>query len=117
SPEAILKELSDLWVSLGKQEESEVLRACAMTLIMACGEEEDPGAASQLLAELIHENPSRAIILHVVSSQEPVLESRVVAQCWMPFGKRQQICCEQIELTASPSRLADVQRILGALVA
>jgi glucose-6-phosphate dehydrogenase assembly protein OpcA len=29
------------------------------------------------------------------------LEARVVAQCWKPFGKAQQICCEQIEITAT----------------
>ncbi|MDX1979058.1 MAG: glucose-6-phosphate dehydrogenase assembly protein OpcA [Bryobacteraceae bacterium] len=117
SPEGILKELSALWVSLGKQEDSGVLRACAMTLIMATGEEEDAAEAGLTLAELIHEHPSRAIVLRVVTSAEPVLESRVLAQCWMPFGKRQQICCEQIEITASPATLPGVQRILGALVA
>jgi glucose-6-phosphate dehydrogenase assembly protein OpcA len=117
SPESILKELSALWVSLGKQDDAGVLRACAMTLIMAAGEDEDAGEVSQTLAELIHEHPSRAIVLRVVANPEPVLESRVLAQCWMPFGKRQQICCEQIEITASPAGLPDVHRIMGGLVA
>lgn len=117
SPEAILKELSQLWVSLGKQDDAGVLRACAMTLIMAADESEDSGTAGEMLAELIHENPSRAIVLRVRAGGGASLESRVVAQCWMPFGKRQQICCEQVELTSSESSLAEVRRVLMALIA
>ena len=36
------------------------------------------------------------------------LAARVFAQCWMPFGHRQQICCEQIEITASDASLPDL---------
>ena len=40
------------------------------------------------------------------------MEARVFAQCWMPFGKRQQICCEQIEITASETSLADAASLI-----
>jgi glucose-6-phosphate dehydrogenase assembly protein OpcA len=46
---------------------------------------------------------------------EDYLDSRVFVQCWMPFGHRRQICCEQIEITASMDRLADVAAIVGPL--
>lgn len=117
TPEAILKELSQLWVSLGKQDDAGVLRACAMTLIVATEESEDSALAGEMLAELIHEHPSRAIVLRVRSTDGRVLESRVFAQCWMPFGKRQQICCEQIELTASESSLGEIRRMFMGLIA
>ncbi len=117
SPEAILKELSQLWVSLGKQDDAGVLRACAMTLILAAEESEDSALAGEMLAELIHEHPSRAIVLRVRAANGAALESRVLAQCWMPFGKRQQICCEQIEITSPETGLAEVRRVLMGLIA
>ena len=40
-PERLLKDLRNLWVDLGKQEPSGVLRACAMTLIVVAEEERD----------------------------------------------------------------------------
>ena len=36
------------------------------------------------------------------------LQARVLAQCWKPFGKAQQICCEQIEITANPESWPNV---------
>jgi glucose-6-phosphate dehydrogenase assembly protein OpcA len=41
-----------------------------------------------------------------------VLDARVFAQCWMPFGQRRQICCEQIEITASDATLGDVPAVV-----
>jgi glucose-6-phosphate dehydrogenase assembly protein OpcA len=64
----------------------------------------------------MHEHPSRAIVLRP-SSKDGELEARVFAQCWMPFGKRQQICCEQIEITASMDWVSEVQgTVLGIMV-
>src|ERR1043165_2029859 len=34
------------------------------------------------------------------------------AQCWMPFGQRRQICCEQIEITASDAALHDLEPVV-----
>lgn len=120
-PEQILKELAGVWSSLAKAESekgsSGVLRACAMTLIVAVEGDQDAITVGGTLAELMHEHPSRAIVLKLSDAAEDVLEARVFAQCWMPFGGRQQICCEQIEITASHSRLAEVPiTILGLTV-
>ncbi len=114
-PEKILRELTKLWVDLGHEEG--VLRACAMTLIVACEGSNDVEEAGEALAELMREHPSRAIVLRVLNEEEPKLESRVFAQCWMPFGRRQQICCDQIEISATKSRLSDVySAMLGLTV-
>ena len=119
-PEKILKELAKLWVDLAKADDSKtsngVLRACAMTLIVAVEEREHAQEVGGTIAELMHEHPSRAIVLHVdQQSDSESLDARVFAQCWMPFGKRQQICCEEIEITAPESLLADVPKLLLAL--
>jgi glucose-6-phosphate dehydrogenase assembly protein OpcA len=118
-PAHILKQLSELWTNLahpdnGAGTENGVLRACAMTLIVAAEDEADAQVAGEALAELIHEHPSRAIVLKPSGGD---LEARVFAQCWMPFGRRQQICCEEIEIAASPARLGDVPGLMHSLLA
>lgn len=116
-PERILKDLGKLWVDLGKQDPNGVLRACAMTLIVVVEETHDAAAVGEMLAGLMQEHPSRAIVLRIRAGEDPDLEARVFAQCWMAFGQRQQICCEQIEITSSLGSLADVPAVVRGLVA
>jgi glucose-6-phosphate dehydrogenase assembly protein OpcA len=113
-PAKILKDLSELWVSLAKEKDSEagVLRACSMTLIAAVEETEDPGHIGETIAKLMREHPSRAIVVRIRDSKDQFLASQVLAQCWMPFGVRQQICCEQVEITASVASLQDVPAVV-----
>ncbi len=89
-PEQILKGLGKLWTSLGHEEKQQgkptVLRACAMTLIVATDEPDGGFSASQTIAELMREHPSRGIVLAVSDGAEHELEARVLAQCWKPFG-------------------------------
>lgn len=118
-PEKILKDLAALWGTMSKGESqgvnSGVLRACAMTLVVATEGESDAIATGETLAELMHDHPSRAIVLRPIEEQGK-LDARVFAQCWMPFGKRQQICCEQIEISASTDRVNEVySTILGIM--
>jgi glucose-6-phosphate dehydrogenase assembly protein OpcA len=120
-PEQILKGLGKLWTTLGQEEKQQgkptVLRACAMTLIVATDEPDGGFSASQTIAELMREHPSRGIVLAVSESAEHDLEARVLAQCWKPFGKAQQICCEQIEITARPESWPHVGPTLIGLTA
>ena len=114
APEKILHEMADLWVSLGKQGEGEagVLRACSMTLVVAAEESDDAQVIGETLAALMPEHPSRAIVVRFRAGDERSLAARVFAQCWMPFGQRQQICCEQIEITASDASLPDLAAVV-----
>jgi glucose-6-phosphate dehydrogenase assembly protein OpcA len=113
-PEKIRKELSDLWVDLGKEKNGDagVLRACSMTLIAAVDEADDPAKIGETIAMLMREHPSRAIVVRVRDSKEDFLASQVLAQCWMPFGDRRQICCEQVEITSSVASLPDLPAVL-----
>ena len=112
APDHILKELADLWVSLGQEGESEsgagVLRACSLTLVVLAEQSEDVANLGETLAALMPEHPARTIVIRMCGGAERPLAERVYAQCWMPFGQRRQICCEQIEITASDSALADL---------
>ena len=119
SAEKILRELNELWVSLAqadKQEQSGgVLRACSMTLIVVTEETSESTPVGEVLAALMREHPSRVVVLRIANGA--TLDSRVFAECWMPFGRHQQICCEQIEISLSPGMIADVAALLPGIVA
>jgi glucose-6-phosphate dehydrogenase assembly protein OpcA len=114
APDRILHEMADLWVSLGKQSEGDagVLRACSMTLVVAAEESDDAQAIGETIAALMPEHPSRAIVIRFRAEGRRALDARVFAQCWMPFGHRQQICCEQIEITAADTSVPDLAAVV-----
>jgi glucose-6-phosphate dehydrogenase assembly protein OpcA len=121
APERILRDLADLWASLAHPEQGDtssqgVLRACSMTLIVAAEDRLDAERASETLAGLMHEHPSRAIVLQP-GPPGAEIDAHVRAQCWMPFGSRQQICCEQIEITTGIDRLNDIPPVMYGLLA
>ncbi len=113
----ILEELSRLWADLAKAggETEGVVRACALTLIVFAEESDDPAAIAEILAHLMREQPNRAIVVRVRPGGAPLLEHQVLSQCWKPFGGREQICCERIEITASDRSLRDLAPVLTAL--
>jgi glucose-6-phosphate dehydrogenase assembly protein OpcA len=111
--DTILGELNDLWIRTGQEAGSSagVLRACTMTLVILCGGDEDHQALGETVAALMPEHPARTIL---VKKGGGGFDHRVYAQCWMPFGQRRQICCEQIEITSNEP---DVARVVAPLVA
>ena len=115
-PEKILKELADLWVTTSKEGVGEaaqgVLRACTMTLIVMTEDREDPADLGETIAALMPEHPARTIIVRLTGGGERSIGQRVFAQCWMPFGQRRQICCEQVEITCSDASLGDVPSVV-----
>jgi glucose-6-phosphate dehydrogenase assembly protein OpcA len=121
SAEQIIKELHQLWRSLAEAEtgahSAAVVRSCSMTLIVASDEAQERTPTGEVLAAIMKEHPSRAIVLRVKTGAERLLEHRVLAQCWRPSGNQQQICSEQIEITASPDMIADVTALLPGLIA
>ena len=120
-PDYLLHELEELWTSLsqdepGAEKGAGALRACAMTLIVFVDDEADSMAIGETVARLMRSHPSRAIVVRL-REDAGVLESRVFAQCWKPFGHAQQICCEQIEFSVSINRMADIPSIVAPLAA
>jgi glucose-6-phosphate dehydrogenase assembly protein OpcA len=116
APEKILKELAALWVDSGKQGQAEggtgVLRACSMTLLVLAEAGEDTQGLGETVAALMPEHPARTIVVRLTGAGERSLTERVYSQCWMPFGQRRQICCEQVEINASDAALADLQSVV-----
>src|SRR5690349_22579850 len=115
-PERILKDLHQLWAQMAKDqaESGGVLRACAMTLVVAAENAGDADQVRRTVGILMHNHPSRAVI--VSPGGEPTgLDAHIFAECWKPFGKAQQICSEGIEIHSGPSGLAEVARFLVPL--
>src|SRR5450631_4777743 len=112
APESILKELAALWTQEGKQGDAGVLRACSMTLLVIAEADDDAAALGETIAALMPEHPARSILIRLLGERERALSQRVYQQCWKPFGQRQQICCEQIEITASDPALADLPSVI-----
>src|SRR5438270_538276 len=121
APEKILKDLAGLWTSHGQDtpagSRAGVLRACSMTLVVLtemppAGAGDDAGALGETIAALMPEHPARALVIRLSGGGPRALTERVYQQCWKPFGQRQQICCEQIEITASDAALADLPSLL-----
>lgn len=115
-PEKILRDLRDLWSQLGREQQSSggVLRACAMTLLVVAEDEADAERVRQTLGVLMHDHPSRAIVLKAAAGAE--LDARVFAECWMPFGSHRQICAEGIEITADSAHLNQVPHLVLPLI-
>jgi glucose-6-phosphate dehydrogenase assembly protein OpcA len=115
-PERVLKELSELWVGHGKDGgaagDAGVLRACSMTLVVLAEGSDDAAALGETIAALMPEHPARAIVVRLSGAGPRALADRVQQQCWKPFGQGKQICCEQIEITASDEALADLPSVL-----
>jgi glucose-6-phosphate dehydrogenase assembly protein OpcA len=115
-PEKILKELAELWVTTSKEGGGEaaqgVLRACSMTLIVMTEDRDDPADLGETIAALMPEHPARTIVVRLTGGGDRSLGQRVFAQCWMPFGQRRQICCEQVEITCADASLGDVPSVV-----
>jgi hypothetical protein len=118
----LLQELGETWRTLGKdqsraQEQDSgtgVLRACAMTLIVAAAEADDPQELGGMLSSLMQLHPSRTIVVRTCPHRDKV-EARTSVQCWMPFGRRQQICGEWIEIYAGAAQFGEVALLLLGL--
>lgn len=114
----LLRELGETWRSLGKAEDKDqstgVLRACAMTLIVAAAEADDTQELGSTLSSLMQLHPSRTIVVRTCPHREEV-EARTSVQCWMPFGRRQQICGEWIEIYAGTAQFGEVALLLLGL--
>ncbi len=118
-PVVLTKQIDHLWSDLAEQSEGDertLVRACSLTLVVLADAEENAADVSEALAELIETHPNRAIVVRVSAGDSDRLEADVRAHCWMPTGRRQQICSEQIEVEASEASLTELPSVLLPLI-
>jgi glucose-6-phosphate dehydrogenase assembly protein OpcA len=84
-----------------------------MTLIIVTTADSDVGG---LLADLMREHPARAIVVRASNADQPLTGS-AHAECWLPFGRKEQICCERIEIAGGPSTMEEAALLVRALLA
>lgn len=114
--EKLLKDLGNVWKELSQAEtDYAVVRACSMTLLVVTTDEGDEQDLAGTLGDLMHSHPSRYVVLRLLDRKEPEFSARVFAQCQLAFGRRQQLCCEQIEFTATRDRIPDFHAVARGL--
>ena len=119
-PEALLKQLDALWTEFGKGEvdaANGVVRACSLTWITVI--EGDSAALAEvdaMLADVMRVHPSRAIVINLRDGEERGLKGSVSAQCWRPFGSKQQVCIERVLLETTRAGACDLPAVIRALI-
>jgi glucose-6-phosphate dehydrogenase assembly protein OpcA len=116
-PERILLDLQQLWAQMAvdQADSGGVLRACAMTMVVVAEDASDADRVRQTVGVLMHNHPSRAVIVRPGEDGGADLDARIFAECWKPFGKSQQICSEGIEITAGQGGFSEVAKFLVPL--
>lgn len=116
--EKLLKDLANVWKELDQTDnEYAVVRACSLTLLVATTGEGDEQDLAGTLGELMHSHPSRYVVLRLIDRPESEFSARVFAQCQLAFGRRQQLCCEQIEFISTRDHIPDFYAVaLGLTV-
>lgn len=119
-PEALLKQLDALWTEFGKGEvdaANGVVRACSLTWITVIeGDNAAVAEVDAMLAEVMRVHPSRAIVINLREGEERGLKGSVSAQCWRPFGSKQQVCIERVLLETTRAGACDLPAIIRALI-
>lgn len=96
-------ELRSLWAQAehtdSEDKQANILRACAMNLVLYSTDEDAEFAAGNLLNEVIVSHPCRALLV-IQHDREPVnLEAWVSARCHSASKSgMKQVCCEQITI-------------------
>jgi glucose-6-phosphate dehydrogenase assembly protein OpcA len=115
APEKILRDLANMWTELSRDASGEgegALRACSLTLVTFADEGEDFSAIGETIAALMPEHPARTIVVRLEGEDGRRLSERVYSQCWRPFGQKRQVCCEQVDISATDAALADLPSVI-----
>ncbi len=120
-PSALLRELDELWANFSHNAEeaadSAVVRACSLTWITIVeGDSRTVQDCDEMLAGVMRVHPSRAIVVLLREGGERSMKASVSAQCWRPFGSKQQVCIERILLETTRAGACDLAAVVRALL-
>src|SRR5262249_52048833 len=115
-PSAIDRELRKMWSEASADTAHPVIRARILNLVIFVDSAE-LGETSDAAAELAARHPSRTIIVAMnPQASESRLQAEVSARCNLSFGRRQQICSEQIVIGADGRSVDDVHALVSPLL-
>ena len=117
---AIERELTQLWKRASEEavaEGSPVVRACSLNfVIVADGSERTPGL-EEIISQVTVDHPGRIMVVSIDRrSGTPGINAWVSARCSLPVPGGKQVCCEQINLTASGTDSNRVPSIVTSLL-
>lgn len=115
---AIEQELTDLWEQVDTQTgEQKALRVCSLNLVVWVDCLQAAEKASETIRGIIRKHPNRAmLIINDPDAPEAQLEAWVQANCQMTTPGAQQVCGEQISITAHDSRMVQVAGLVLSLL-
>lgn len=120
-PSLLLRQLDELWAGFSKSgdetTEGAVVRACSLTWITVLeGDDHTVSEVDEMLAGVMRDHPSRAVVILLRDGETRSVKGSVSAQCWRPFGSKQQICVERILLETTRAGACDVPAVVRALL-
>jgi glucose-6-phosphate dehydrogenase assembly protein OpcA len=114
---AIEKELTTLWKQASEDDDSGVVRASILNLLVYVPEDSDMSKLDDIMTDVTAAHPCRAIVIIArQEGEEPVLTAEVTSRCTLPTATSKQVCCEQVTITASESHLDEVPSALAPLL-
>jgi glucose-6-phosphate dehydrogenase assembly protein OpcA len=115
-PSAIDRELRRMWSEASADTAHPVIRARILNLVIFA-EANGLNDAGDAAAELAGRHPSRTIIVAMnAAAAENRLDAEVSARCNLSFGRRQQICSEQIVIRADGQSVNGVHGVVSPLL-
>jgi glucose-6-phosphate dehydrogenase assembly protein OpcA len=115
-PSSIDRELRRMWSQASADTAHPVIRARILNLVIFA-EANGLNDASDAAAELAGRHPSRSIIVAMnAAAAQSRLDAEVSARCNLSFGRRQQICSEQIVIRAEGTSVDGVHGVVSALL-
>jgi glucose-6-phosphate dehydrogenase assembly protein OpcA len=114
----IERELAHLWEQVDTQTgEQKALRVCSLNLVVWVDHTRAAERASETIRGIIRKHPNRAmLIVNDPDAPEAQLEAWVQANCQMTTPGAQQVCGEQISITAHDSRMVQVAGLVLSLL-
>jgi glucose-6-phosphate dehydrogenase assembly protein OpcA len=114
---AIEKELTTLWKQASEEDDSGVVRASILNLLVYVPSDSDMSKLDDIMIEVTAAHPCRAILIIADrQAQQPVLTAQVTSRCTLPTPTSKQVCCEQVTITATESHLDEVPSTLAPLL-
>jgi glucose-6-phosphate dehydrogenase assembly protein OpcA len=118
---AIERELVTLWkdASGGTADPNSapVVRACSLNFIVVTEDEKEVDELTEMVGEVTLEHPARIFLVAANRrSGTPKLDAWISARCSLPVPGGKQVCCEQINLTASGADANKIPSIVTSLL-
>src|SRR5262249_26631255 len=115
-PSAIDRELRKMWSEASSDPAHPVIRARILNFVIFV-DAKGLGETTDAAAELAAGHPSRTIIVAMnAGAAESRMDAEVSARCNLSFGRRQQICSEQIVITADGRSVDEVHGLVSPLL-